>query len=312
MTEDRPYIGILLMLGFCLLAPLSDTVAKVLIGRLSLGQLVTVRFGVMALILVPLVTAMGGLAALRLPRRVLGLTILRSALHLAGTACFFGALLYLPIADALAIVFVLPFLMLLAGRYFLNEEVGARRLIACSVGFVGTLMVIQPNFAEVGWPAFLPLAVAVIFTFFMLITRMIAKAAHPVNLQAVSGLASITMMLPVMALGASLGWPGFEITQPTPVDAGLLLVLGLLATVAHLLMTWSLRLAPSTTVAPIQYIEIPAAALFGWLVFRDLPNGLAAVGIFVTIGAGLYVLAREHSLSRTGSAPPDRARPAAE
>ena len=61
MTEDRPYIGILLMLGFCLLAPLSDTVAKVLIGRLSLGQLVTVRFGVMALILVPLVTAMGGL-----------------------------------------------------------------------------------------------------------------------------------------------------------------------------------------------------------------------------------------------------------
>ena len=130
MTEDRPYLGILLMLGFCLLAPLSDTIAKVLIARLSLGQLVTVRFGVMALILVPLVTAMGGLAALRLPRRVLGLTILRSALHLAGTACFFGALLYLPIADALAIVFVLPFLMLLAGRYFLNEEVGARRLIA--------------------------------------------------------------------------------------------------------------------------------------------------------------------------------------
>ena len=76
------------MLGFCLLAPLSDTIAKVLIARLSLGQLVTVRFGVMALILVPLVTAMGGLVGLRLPRRVLGLTILRSALHLAGTACF--------------------------------------------------------------------------------------------------------------------------------------------------------------------------------------------------------------------------------
>ena len=309
MTEDRPYLGILLMLGFCLLAPLSDTIAKVLTARLSLGQLVTVRFAVMALILVPLVTAMSGRAALALPRRVLRLTILRSALHLGGTGCFFGALLYLPIADALAIVFVLPFLMLLAGKYFLHEEVGARRLIACSVGFAGTLMVIQPNFVEVGWPALLPLGVAVIFTFYMLITRMIAKAAHPVNLQAVSGLASITMMLPVMALGVALGWPGFEFMRPAPVDAGLLL--GSLATLAHLLMTWSLRLAPSVTVAPFQYIEIPAAALFSWLVFRDLPNGLAAVGIFVIIGAGLYILAREHSLSRTGSAPSDRARPAA-
>ena len=64
----------------------------------------------------------------------------------------------------------------------LGEEIGARRAWACAVGFVGTLMVVQPTFADVGWPALLPLAVAVIFAFFMLVTRQIAReTAHHVG-----------------------------------------------------------------------------------------------------------------------------------
>ena len=84
----------------------------------------------------------------------------------------------------------------------------------------------------------------------------------------------------------------------------LLLTLGILATTAHLLMTWSLRYAPSATLAPIQYLEIPFATLLGWLVFRDLPNGLAALGIIITIAAGLYIILRERSLSRQAPAQP--------
>ena len=78
----------------------------------------------------------------------------------------------------------------------------------------------------------------------------------------------------------------------------LLALLGALGTGAHLLMTWSLRFAPSATLAPIQYLEIPFATLIGYLVFGDLPNGLAALGIAVTIAAGLYVLHRERRASR--------------
>ena len=173
MSEDRVYLGILLMLGFCVLAPMSDTVAKVLADHMSLGQLVTARFGIMAVILAPIVLSTGGFAALRLPRRVFGLTVLRSALHLAGSGCFFGALMFLPIADALAIAFVLPFIMLLAGKYFLAEEVGARRLAACTVGFLGTLLVIQPNFSKVGWPAMLPLATTLFMALLLAVLRQI-------------------------------------------------------------------------------------------------------------------------------------------
>ena len=153
MQEDRPYLGILLMIGFCLLVPVSDVIAKSLTTKMSLGQIVGVRFAVMAAILVPILSVTRGLGSLKLPPWILGLVFTRSVLHLIGTASFFAALRYLPLADALAIAFVMPFLMLLTGKLFLNEEVGARRIIACAVGFLGTMLVIQPSFADVGWPA---------------------------------------------------------------------------------------------------------------------------------------------------------------
>ena len=67
----------------------------------------------------------------------------------------------------------------------------------------------------------------------------------------------------------------------------------MIGTIAHLFMTWSLRFAPSATVAPVQYVEIPFAAFVGWVVFQDFPNGLALAGIVVTVAAGLYILLRE-------------------
>ena len=69
--------------------------------------------------------------------------------------------------------------------------------------------------------------------------------------------------------------------------------MGVFASGVHLLMTWSLRFAPAATVAPLQYIEIPFATAIGFVVFGALPNALAAVGIVVTVAAGLYVIHRE-------------------
>lgn len=298
MEGDRPYLGILLMIGFCLFVPFADVIAKFLGQTMSLGQLITVRFGVMGVMLVPLSLAIGGIRSLKVPGWILGLTAARTIVHIAATACFFAALRFLPIADALAIAFILPFLMLLTGKYILGEEVGPRRMWACLAGFIGTLLVIQPAMAEVGWPALLPLGVALLFTAFLLITRVIAKKADPIALQALSGMFGTGILLPLFAFGAAFDWPELYATVPTVAEAWLLLALGGLATIAHLFMTWSLRFAPSATLAPIQYLEIPFATLLGWLVFRDLPNGLAALGILITIGAGLYIVFRERAVSR--------------
>jgi drug/metabolite transporter (DMT)-like permease len=78
----------------------------------------------------------------------------------------------------------------------------------------------------------------------------------------------------------------------------LLGAIGLLGTAAHLLMTWSLRYAPSATLAPMHYLEIPVATAFGWMIFSDLPNMLASVGIAITLGSGLYIVMRERVAAR--------------
>ncbi len=300
MRPDRPLLGILLMLGFCLMAPLGDALAKVLGPRIPLLELVATRFAIQAAVLTPLIVATGG--TLRMRARAFRLTLLRTALHIVGISAMFLSLRYLPLADAVAIAFVMPFIMLLLGRFVLNEEVGTHRLAACAVGFAGTMLVIQPNFAEVGAPALLPLLVAVVFALFMMTTRQIARETDALTLQAVSGIAASVILLPALALGDIIGIAEVSFILPTGTDAALLLALGLLGTIAHLLMTGALRHAPTSTLAPMQYLEIPFATLVGLILFGDLPNGLAALGISVTIGSGLYIIARERRLARAKAA----------
>ncbi len=297
MTQDRPVFGIFLMLGFCVLAPMGDALAKLLGETTPIGLLVFVRFFVQALILLPLLWLSGG--TLRMRGRVLRLTVIRTLLHIVGLTAMFSALQFLPLADAVAIAFVMPFIMLMLGRWVLNEEVGTRRIMACIVGFAGTLLVIQPSFAEVGLPALLPLIVAVVFALFMLVTRQIAKETDPIALQAVSGMMATFLLVPMLILGTFSGIWEMSLVWPADDTHWLLVAIGVLGTLAHLLMTWSLRFAPSATLAPMQYLEIPIATFIGWLIFHDLPNGLAALGIITTMAAGLYVIAKERASARS-------------
>ncbi len=300
MTSDRPFLGVMLMLAFCVLAPLGDSIAKLLGGVVALGVLVFVRFGVQAAILLPIVALRG--QGFRLPAGILLWTLVRTVLHILGIGLMFSALRYLPLADALAIAFVMPFIMLLLGHFAMGEHVGLQRMAACAVGFVGTLLVIQPNFVEVGYPALLPLGVAVVFALFMLTTRKVARALDPIKLQAISGIQATVILAAVLViLPTTFGELSLQFDATT---WGLLAALGLIGTFAHLFMTWSLRFAPASTLAPMQYLEIPFGTAIGWLIFSDLPNGLAAIGICITVGAGLYIILRERRLaSQSANAP---------
>ena len=294
MTPDRPTLGILLMLGFCVMAPMGDGMAKWIGTGVPLLQLVGVRFGVQFLLLLPLaLTSAGGL---RLDARGYWLTALRTVLHIAGIALMFLSLRFLPLADAVAIAFVMPFIMLFLGWLVLAEEGGPRRMIACAGGFAGTLLVTQPSFVEVGWPALLPMGVALIFALFMLVTRLVARRADPIRLQTVSGGMASLLLVPLLMWFDGSGWSDLDPIWPDTDMMIILLFLGVLGTVAHLFMTWSLRFAPAATLAPMQYLEIPIAALIGWLVFSEFPDGLALIGIGIVIGAGLYIIWREHAL----------------
>ncbi|WP_274427023.1 DMT family transporter [Chelativorans sp. YIM 93263] len=296
ISTDRPLLGVLLMVGFCALVPFSDSLAKILGESIPLFELLVVRFSAQSLLVLPYIFWSG--RSLAMSPRVLRLTALRTVLQVIGIGAMFTSLRYLPLADAVAIAFVMPFIMLVLGRTVLNEEVGPRRLAACIVGFIGTLLVIQPSFSVVGVPALLPLLVAFAFALYMLVTRQIVRDADPIVLQGVSGFMAASVLIVLLIVTAGKDVPGFGLVMPNQTEAILLVGLGVLGTMTHLLMTWSLRYAPSATLAPIQYLEIPFATLIGWIIFRDLPNGFAAVGILITMAAGLYIVFRERSLAQ--------------
>ena len=286
MVADRPLLGILFIMGFCVFAPLGDAAAK------SLLVLLLARYLVQGLLPLPLILFTG--RRLRMSSQVARVVVLRSAVNIAGSAAMYAALRYLPLADALAIAFVYPFIMLLLGWGFLGEQVGVRRLIACTVGFIGTLLIIQPSFAAVGLPALLPLLVAFLFASVVLLTRRIAKDYDPISLQSASGLTSALILIVIWGLATGWDIADLQLIVPDSDQVSVLLLVGVFGTLAHLGMSYAVRYAPSTTLAPMQYVELPVATVIGWAMFGELPNGLAAVGIMITIIAGLAVILFEH------------------
>ena len=284
------------MLGFCLTAPLLDVAAKLAASSVPVGQITAARFVVQCVLMAPFIWFMG--LTLKVARGQWLALVLRALLLLSATFCFIAAIRVMPLADALAIVFVAPFIVLLLGKFYLQEDVGPRRVGAALVGFVGVLFVIQPSFAAFGAVAFIPLGTAVAFALYILMTRGLSRQMHPVTLQFHTGLVASLFCLPVLLLAEGTGSDLFDSVWPMGVAWLWLFGVGFFATLSHMMMTYALSLAPSATLAPLQYFELPVATLLGYLVFSDFPNRLSLIGIAIIIGAGLYMVHRERVTAR--------------
>ncbi len=296
LSSDRILTGVALMLGFCLTAPLLDVAAKLASDSVPVGQITAARFVVQCVLMAPFIWVMG--LSLRVARGQWLALIFRALLLLIATFCFIAAIRVMPLADALAIVFVAPFIVLLVGKFHLGEDVGMRRVGAAIVGFIGVLFVIQPSFVAFGAVALFPLGTAVAFAFYILVTRGLSRRVHPVTLQFYTGLIASLFCVPVMILAQGSGSELLDPVWPVGIVWLWLLGVGFFATLSHMMMTYALSLAPSATLAPLQYLELPVATLFGYLVFRDFPNSLSLIGIAIIIGAGLYMIHRERVTSK--------------
>ena len=295
-STDRILAGVALMVGFCVTAPLLDVAAKLASNSVPVGQITAARFVVQGALMAPVVWFMG--LSLRVARGQWLALLFRAVLLLGSTFCFIAAISVMPLADALAIVFIAPFIVLLVGKFYLGEDVGPRRVGAAIVGFVGVLFVIQPSFAAFGAVALFPLGTAVGFAFYILVTRGLSRRVHPVTLQFHTGLIASLLCLPVMVLAQGTGSELLDPVWPEGIVWFWLLGVGFFATLSHMMMTYALSLAPSATLAPLQYLELPVATLLGYLVFRDFPNALTLTGIAIIIGAGLYMIHRERVTAR--------------
>lgn len=295
-NTDRILPGVALMLTFCVIAPLIDVASKFAAQSVSPGVVTLGRYIVQGSMMLPVVLLMR--LSLRMSARAMWLNFWRSVAGIASTMTFVAAVKVMPIADALAIAFVEPFIILLIGRLVLGEQVGPRRLGAAAVGFVGVLFVIQPSFAVFGAVALFPLGTAVAFAFYILITRALSREMHPVAMQFQTAWVAGLICLPLLALGTKLEIPAITWSLPQGSVLFWCVAMGAAATISHMAITMALKFAPSSTLAPLHYLEIVTATLFGYVFFGDFPNALTWLGIAIIVASGLYIIHRERITAR--------------
>ena len=297
MAKDTTLLGILLMLAFCALAPLLDVAAKLAAeDGVPVGQITAARFVVQTALMLPVVLIMR--LAIRLSPRALAYATLRALFLLVSTYAFVSGIQVMPIADALAIVFVEPFILLILGRLIFGDQVGPRRIAACAVGFCGALLVIQPSLAVFGYVALWPLVTAFLFAFYLLVTRAMSAWMHPVTMQFHTSWTGVLLCLPVMILADGSGIRGLDPIWPEGWNWLWLFGVGFWAAVSHMCMTYALKYAPSATLAPLHYSEIITAVILGYLIFDDFPNRVTWAGIAVIVSSGLYIIHRERLAAR--------------
>ena len=289
--------AMLLMVLAMIIVPMMDVFAKILaISHYMSPVMITfVRFLGQAVLLFFVIWFTRGLGAVR--GNFITINLLRGMLVGAAVSMFFIAIKYLPLADAIAIFFVEPLIVLFLSSIFLGEKVGWRRNAAAIIGFGGALLIIQPTYEVFGAKALLPLVTACLFAIYLILSRKIGQRDHPVTMQFWSGMGGILICGLFMIIGTYAGLEDFHFTLPQTSTAVLMLlaVIGI-ATAGHLMIIVAFARAEASILAPFQYLEIVTMTVAGYLVFGDFPSPIKWLGIAIIVGSGLYIFLRERKV----------------
>ncbi len=288
-TTDRPLAAIVLLVAAMAVVPGMDACAKYLSRDFTVWQVTWARYFFHFAAILPLVVwhqrrrAQG----FQWPQKM-GLQLLRSGFLFVSTLFFFAALARMPMADALALIFVSPLIITALSPWLLGETVGARRWGAVIVGFMGTCIIIRPDFSG-GWGLFdtgtaFALAAGACYALYVLFTRKLSGSAPPLITLAFTSITGAVAMSVVMPF----------VWQHPDVRAWLVMVLmGVIGAVAHFMVILAYERAPASLLAPFGFSEIVTATLLGFVIFGNFPAPLTWLGIAIVISCGIYISLRE-------------------
>ncbi len=274
--------GIALMAAGMFLFSGVDAMAKFLTDSLHPVQIVWCRqlgllLGVMILI------AIRGRSVLHSahPRLQIG----RGVLAACSATLFIVGVSYVPLADAVAITFVAPFMVTIMGALILREPVGIRRWTAVTIGFVGTLIVMRPGMGVIHPAAGLIVLAAAAFALRQVLSRMLAGDDRTQTTVAYTAIVSWTIL--------SVPLPFFWQMPATGLEIALLVGMAVVAAVAETLVIMALDAAQAVVVAPVHYSLILWGTLYGFFIFGQLPDGWTWLGAAIIVASGIYTLNRE-------------------
>jgi len=256
-----------------------DGIIKTLATRHPVPLIVWARWGLQALAMVVWLGPRMGSKMLR--TREPRMQILRGCLLIGSSLFFITALSHLPLADATALNYTTPTLVMLLAVFFLHERLTPARVAFVALGVVGMLLIVQPGAEFFHGASLYALGSACCYALFQIVTRMLAGEDPRVTLfyPALVGTLLMTLVWP---------WFGSRI-EMTWADAGLLLVCGVLGSIGHFLFILAFQRAPASALTPFTYLQIVFATLVGWFVFGDFPDRLTLLGMTIIAGSGLML-----------------------
>ena len=288
-AHDHPLrraLPLFLLAGFMLSS--LDATAKFLVRDHSLFLVVWARYAGQMLVVTPWAWHRAGPGFWRTRR--LRLQLVRSALLLAATVCFFGGLRFLPLAEGSAITFLAPILVVILSKPVLGEAPTRARIVASIVGFTGILIMLRPGSAVFHPAVLLLIAAALTNALYSMLTRKLADEDPRTLLfySALVGTVAMTLALP---------W-GLTSDVLTVREGALFALLGVLAGVGHWSLIGAFTLAPASMLTPYTYLQMLWATAFGYAIFGQTPDRWSAVGMSVIVGSGLLLALRERRRAR--------------
>ncbi len=311
-AQNRAGLAIVIVLVGIFAISINDMLIKRVSGNYPLHEIVFARSVLALLFSLLFVWMEGGWRILKTRRPFLH--AIRGLLIVAANMSYFAALAALPLADATALFFAAPFFITLLSIPVLGEKVGVVRLSAVLVGFAGVILMQRPWADSQSLDAsrlvlLLPVFAALMYALNQLMTRKLGVESKASALSVYIHLAFVVVSLGFFIVAGDGRFatvsqnPSIQFLLrawiwPSGSDWWVMLGLGFNAAIVGYCLSQAYRLADAATVAPFEYVGLPLAVFWGWLIFGESPAWEVWAGIVLIIGSGLFVFLREQQKSR--------------
>lgn len=280
--------GIFLMVAAVSLFPASDALSKYLVGTYDALQVVWIRYVVQFAVVLAALAPRSRWHLMRTRRP--GLQAVRGFFTVLSTVAFVAALGYVPLVDAVTLLFSSSLMLVALSVPFLGERVGAHRWSAVIIGFAGVLVVMRPGLGVLHWAAIGALVSAFSNAIYQIATRALAVTDRAVTTFFFVNVAGVVLLGPAMLF----------VWLPMTWEAWVwVIAAGLLSGAGHYLLIRAFDHASASVLAPFNYAQIVSATLIGYFWFSEVPDLWTMVGLVIVVGSGLYVLHRERRAAQS-------------
>ena len=256
-----------------------DATAKYLAAIYAVPTIVWARYMFQMLLMV---VVLGPRLRMELVRTAhLRLQLLRGAVLTASSLLFLTALSRMPLAEAASIAFMAPLFIAVLSGPVLHERVERRTWVALAAGFAGVLLIVRPGGALFTWVAVLPLGSALLMAIYQMMTRRLAGRDAALTTLFYPALVGSIVVPVVFPLALTL--------PDQPMHIAMFCALGVMGGVGHFFLIRAHDHAPASVLGPFMYGQLLTALMLGWLVFGQLPDGIAVLGMVVITASGLLL-----------------------